>query len=118
MPLGIYVTLDQSIVYNDNYSDVSGFRLTGTIYSDINKTAAFDTTGYTIKIRLSPENGKSDQFEQTCTATVAASGTWYLQVTANTLPVAGLYLAYIELSKSGSVVTSLNRNEILIKRGP
>lgn len=118
MSLGIYLTLDQSVIYNDNYSDVSGFRITGTIYSDITKTVAFDTTGYTIKLRLSQGNGKSDQFNQTCTATVAASGTFYLAVATNTLPTAGLYLARIELSKSGSVVTSLSRNEILIMRGP
>ena len=118
MPLGIYLTLDQSVIYNDNYSDVSGFRITGTIYSDIGKTAVFDTSGYTIKLRLSSENGKSDQFNQTCTALVAASGTFYLQVAANTLPTAGLYLARVELSKSGSVITSISRNEILIKRGP
>ena len=118
MPLGIYVTIDQSVLYNDNYSDVSGFRLTGTIYSDIGKTVAFDTTGYTIKLRMSQGTGKADSFNQTCTATVAASGTFYLQVTTNTLPTAGLYNIFVELSKSGSVITSLNRNEILIKRGP
>ena len=118
MSLGIYVTIDQSVLYNDNYSDVTGFRLTGTIYSDITKTVVFDTTGYTIKLKLSQGNGKSDAFNQTCTATVAASGTFHLAVATNTLPVAGLYLAHVELSKSGSVVTSLNRNEILIRRGP
>jgi hypothetical protein len=118
MSLGIYVTLDQSIIYNDNYSDVSGFRLTGTIYSDIGKTVAFDTTGYTIKLRFSQGNGKADAFNQTCTATVAASGTFHLAVTTNTLPEAGLYLAHVELSKSGSIVTSLNRSEMLIRRGP
>ena len=118
MPLGIYITLDQSIIYNDNFSDVSGQKLTGTIYSDIDKTTAFNLTGYTIKLRLSQENAKSDNFNQTCTITVAASGTFYLSVTENTLPTAGLYLATIELTKSGSKITSLNRTEILVKRGP
>ena len=118
MPLGIYVNLDQSVLYNDNYSDVSGFRLTGTIYSDIGKTVAFDTTGYTIKLRFSQGNGKADAFNQTCTATVAASGTFYLAVTTNTLPEAELYLVHVEVSKSGSLITSLNRIEILIRRGP
>ena len=118
MPLGVYLTLDQSVIYNDNFSDVSGFRLTGTLYSDIGKTVAFDTTGYTIKLRFAKDNGKSDHLNKTCTATVAASGTWYLDVTENSLPVAGLYLAYIELTKSGTKITSLNRNEILIQRGP
>ena len=118
MPLGIYASLDQSILYNENFSDVSGFKLTGTIYSDIDKTTPFNLTGYTIKLRLAQENAKSDNFNQTCTITVAASGTFYLSVTENTLPVAGLYLATIELTKSGSKITSLNRTEILIKRGP
>ena len=118
MPLGIYLTLDQNSIYNDNFSDVAGFKITGTIYSDIGKTAAFDITGYTIKLRLAKENGKSDYLNETCTATVAASGTWYLSVTENTLPTAGLYLAYIELTKSGSKITSLNRNELFIQKGP
>ncbi len=118
MPLGVYVSLDQSLLYNDNFSDVSGFKLTGTIYSDIDKTTAFNLTGYTIKLRLAQENAKSDNFNQTCTITVAASGTFYLSVTENTLPVAGLYLATVELTKSGTKVTTLNRTELLIKRGP
>ena len=118
MPLGIYLTLDQNSIYNDNFSDVAGLKITGTIYSDINKSVAFDTTGYTIKLRLAKENGKSDYLNKACTATVAASGTWYLSVTESSLPVAGLYLAYIELTKSGSKITSLNRNEVLIQKGP
>ena len=118
MPLGVYLTLDQSVIYNENFSDVSGFRLTGTLYSDIGKTVAFDTTGYTITLRLAKDNGKSDYFNKTCTALVAASGTFYIQITENSLPTAGLYLAYIELTKSGSKITSLNRNELLIERGP
>ena len=118
MPLGIYLTLDQNILYNNNFSDVSGFKVTGTVFSDINKTVAFDTSGYIIKLRLSKDNGGTDYLNKTCTATVAASGTWYLSVTESSLPTAGLYLAYIELTKSGSKITSLNRNEILIQRGP
>lgn len=118
MPLGIYLTLDQSIIYNDNFSDVAGFRLTGTIYSDIGRAVAFNLTGYTVKLRFSKENAKSDNFNQTCTIDVAASGTFYLAVTTSTLPTAGFYLANIELTKSGTQVTSLNRVEVLIKKGP
>ncbi len=118
MPLGVYLTLDQLVLYNDNFSDVSGFKLTGTVYSDADRTTAFNLTGYTIKLRLSQENAKSDNFNQTCTITVAASGTFYLSVTENTLPTAGLYLANVELTKSGSKVTTLNRVEVLVKRGP
>lgn len=118
MPLGIYLTLDQSILHNENFSDVSGFKITGTIYSNIDKSVAFDLTGYTIKLRLSKDNAKSDNLNKECTITTAASGTFYLSITENTLPVAGLYLANVELTKSGSKVTSLNRVEILVKRGP
>ena len=118
MPLGVYLTLDQSVLYNENFSDVAGFKVTGTVYSDVDKTVAFNLTGYTIKLRLSKDNAKSDNLNQSCTATVAASGTFYLSVTENTLPTAGLYLANLELTKSGSKVTSLNRVEMLIKRGP
>lgn len=118
MPLGIYLTLDQNVLYNENFSDVSGFKLTGTIYSDIGRAVAFNLTGYTVKLRLHKENAKSDNFNQTCTIDVAASGTFYLSVTENTLPTEGLYFATIELTKSGTKVSSLNRVEILIKRGP
>ena len=118
MPLGIYLTLDQSVLFNGNYSDVSGFRITGTVHSDINKSVAFTLTGYTIKLRFVKESGITDSFNQTCTILVAGDGTFYLAVTSGTLPEHGLYLAYVELSKSGTVVTSLNRQEILIKRGP
>ncbi len=118
MPLGIYLTLDQSSIYNENFSDVSGFRITGTIYSSIYKDAVFNLTGYTIKLRFAKENGKSDYLNEACTITVAASGTFYLAVTENMLPTAGLYLAYIELTKSGSKITSLNRVEVLVQKGP
>ena len=118
MTLGIYLTLDQTIIYNENFSDVSGFRITGTVYSDINKTTAFNLSGYTLKLRLSQENGKSDNLNKECTITVATSGTFYLAATENSLPIAGLYLANMELTKSGSKITSLNRTEVLVKRGP
>jgi hypothetical protein len=115
MPLGIYLTLDQTVLFNKNYSDVSGFKVTGTIYSDVSKTSAFNITGYTLTLRLFKEGGSTDYFDQACTATVAASGTWYISVTENTLPPKGFYLAVMELSKSGTVVSSLNRVEVLIQ---
>lgn len=118
MVLGYYLTLDQKVLFNGNYSDASGLKITGTCYSDIGKTVAFDLSGYTITMRIHRENGFVDQFNQACTITVAASGTFYINVTTGTLPVAGLYLVDIELSKSGTVISNLNRVELLIKRGP
>lgn len=117
MPLGVYLTLDQTVLFNGNYSDVTGFRITGTVYSDIGRAVAFDLTGYTLTLMFQKEGGYTDHLNKTCTIDVAASGTFYLAVTSGSLPPAGLYLASIELSKSGSVVTSLNRVEVLIQRG-
>lgn len=118
MVLGTYVTLDQTTLYNGNYSDVAGLKVTGTVYSDVNKTTAFNLTGYTITLRMYKENGFSDQFNQTATITTAASGTFYISIASGTLPYAGLYLLDVALSKSGTLVSNLNRIEILIIRGP
>ena len=118
MTLGVYLTLDQTTLYNGDYSDVSGFKLTGTVYSDINKTTAFNLTGYTLTLQFFRSGGFSDYLAQTCTITVAASGTFYLSLTDGALPFAGLYEAKIELTKSGTKVRSLNRVEILIESGP
>jgi hypothetical protein len=118
MSLACYLTLDQSVLFNGDYSSDSSLKLTGTVYSDINKTTAFNLTGYTITLRIYKENTISDNFNQECTITVAASGTWYISVASATMPSAGLYQVKIELTKSGTIVSSLNRTELLIKRGP
>lgn len=118
MPLGSYLTLDQSVLFNGNYSSDSALKLTGTIYTDIGKTVAFNLTGYTITMRLYRDNGIIDQFNQACTITTAASGTFYISITSGVLPYAGLYLVVVELSKSGTLISNLNRVEMLITRGP
>ena len=118
MVLGVYLTLDQGIVYNGDYSDVSGFKLTGTIYSDKEKTTAMNLTGYTLTMNMFKNNGYADYFNKACTITIAASGTFYISVASGNLPFDGLYNVTISLSKSGSKVTTLNRQELLIQRGP
>lgn len=118
MVLGVYLTLDQKVLFNDDYSDASGLKLTGTVYSDIGKTTAFNLTGYTITLRFYRDDSKSDRLNRECTITVAASGTFYINIATQQLPTAGLYLAKVTLTKSGTSVSSLNRSEILIKRGP
>jgi hypothetical protein len=118
MPLGVYLTLDQDIIYNGNYSDVSGFKLTGTIYSDKERTTAMNLTGYTLTMSMYKNESFLDHFNQACTITVAASGTFYISVTSGTLPFSGLYNVVISLTKSGTKVTTLNRQELLIQRGP
>ena len=116
MTLGYYLTLDQSILFNNNFSDT--FKITGTCYTDINKTVAFNLTGYTLTLRFYREGGTSDYYNQTATITVAASGTFEEAVTDGTLPIEGLYLIDLVLSKSGTQLSNLNRVEMLIKRGP
>lgn len=115
MVLGLYLTLDQDIIFDGNYSDVSGFRITGTIYSDKEKTTPFTLTGYTLTMNMY-KNSFTDWFNQTCTITVAANGTFYIAVTSGMLPYPGLYNVAMTLTKSGSKVTTLNRQELLIQR--
>ena len=116
MVLGTYVDLDQKLLYNGNYSDT--LKLTGTIYSDINKTVAFNLTGYTITMRMYREEGFLDLFNQAGTIVTAASGTFSVTIASGTLPYAGIYLVDLALSKSGTLVSNLNRVEIQILRGP
>lgn len=116
MTLGYYLTLDQNSLFNGNFSD--SLKITGTCYSDISKTVVLDLTGYTLTLRLYKENGFSDWYDQTCSITTAASGTWNKAVTSGTLPQAGLYLVDLVLTKSGTRISNLNRIELLIQRGP
>ena len=116
MTLGYYLTLDQSVLFNSNFSD--SLKITGTCYTDIGKTVAFNLTGYTLTLRFYKEGGTADYYNQTATITVAASGTFEKAVTEGTLPVEGLYLIDLVLTKSGTQISNLNRVEVLIKRGP
>jgi len=113
LTLGIYLTLDQSIINYGDYS--SGNKITGTIYSDIYKSVAFNLTDYTVTLRLYRENGTVDYLNGTCAIVTAASGTFSLTVTDGLLPQRGLYLAEVEVSKSGILLSSINRVELLIQ---
>ena len=119
MSLGTYVKLDQSVLYNGNFSDT--LLLTGTVYSDAGQTAAFSLSGYTITMRLYRDGGLTDFFNQTGTIVSAAAGTFSVAITEGTLPSvghSGVFLVDLALSKSGTRVSNLNRVELLILRGP
>ena len=118
MVLGVYLKLDQLVLYNSDFSDDSSLKLTGTVYSDAYLSTAFDLTGYTLTLRFYRDDSRSDRLNDTCTITTAEDGTFYLNVAQNSMPTPNIYLAKMELSKSGTVVSSLNRIEVLIKRGP
>lgn len=110
--------MDTPVLYRGDYSSDSAQRISGTIYSDRTLATAFDLTGYTLTLRLFEEWHRTDQFDKDVTINVAASGTWYYNIASSEMPYDGLYLAKIELSKSGTVISTLNRVEVLVKRGP
>ena len=116
MTLGYYLTIDQSILFNGNFSD--SLTITGTCYSDVGKTVTFNLTGYTLTLKLHKEDSSADWYNQTCSITTAVSGTWNEAVSSGTLPTAGLYLVDLVLTKSGTQISNLNRIELLIQRGP
>ena len=116
MTLGYYLSLDQSVLFNGNFSD--SLKITGTCYSDINKTTALDLTGYTLTMKLYMDNGYMDRFNQTCTIVTAASGTFSKAVASGTIPWANLYMVSLVLTKSGTQISNLNRVELLVQRGP
>lgn len=116
MTLGYYLTLDQLVLFNSNFSD--SLKITGTCYSNKNKSTAFNLSGYTLTLRFYKESGTTDYYNKTADITVAANGTWNEAVTSGTLPYEGLYLIDLVLTKSGTQISNLNRVEVLIKRGP
>ena len=114
--LGYYLSLDQKILFNGNFS--SSHKITGTCYTDNTQSVAFDLTNYTLTLRFYKDNNSSDYLNATASITTAASGTWNLAVTSGTLPSSGFYLVDLVLTKSGIQISNLNRVEVLIKRGP
>ena len=116
MTYGIYHIIDQLKWYRDDYSDTN--KLTGTLYSNKNRTVKFNLTGYTIKVRLYKGNRWGDYFGKTASIVTAADGTWSYAVGENEIPPPGIYNVKIELSKSGERMSSLNRQELLILEGP
>lgn len=118
MSLGLYLALDQSVIYRNDFTDVDALRLTGTIYSDILTSTAFDLTGYTLTLQFYREWGRTDFLNQTLTIDTAADGTFYLEPAEGKIPTADIYLATVELSKSGTKIHTINRVEVLVKDGP
>ena len=116
MAYGLYLTLDQKRWFHGDFSDED--YLTGTIYTDSNRTTAKTLTGYTITIRMHRPNSTSDLFNQTATIVTAGSGTWRVAVTDGTMPTSGVYYVKAELTKSGTKESTLNRVELDVVRGP
>lgn len=59
-----------------------------------------------------------DFFNQSADIVSAGDGTWSVSVGSGTMPPRGTYFVKAELSKSGTVVSTLNRVELDILGGP
>lgn len=101
---GAYLTVNQPRWIRGNYSDTND--LTGTVYTDKNKTSAFNLTGYTLKVRIFKRWKNTELFGKTATIETAASGTWSYPVGQYEMVSPGFYLLSIELSKSGEVMST------------
>ena len=116
MAYGIFLTLDQSTWYRDDFSATN--KLTGTIYTDNNKTVAKNLTGFTLVIRMYKGNRWGDHFGKTASIVVAANGTFEYAVQQNEMPPPDIFNVKLELSKTGDRESTLNRTELLILEGP
>jgi hypothetical protein len=116
MAYGLWLTLDQDIWYRGDYSSEN--KLTGTIYTDKNRTVAKNLTGYTIKIRLFKPRTIGDRFNKTASIVTAADGTFDYAVGQGEMPIFGLYEVIVELSKSGVKESTLNHVELQVLEGP
>ncbi|UVF62359.1 upper tail fiber [Nitrososphaeria virus YSH_174770] len=116
MAYGLYLELDQSEWHRGDYSSEN--KLTGTIYTDKNKTKAKNLSGYTVKIRMFKTRTIGDRFNKDATITSASNGTFEYAVQEGEAPIFGLYQIKAELQKTGVKESTLNYVELLILEGP
>jgi len=116
MVYGLYLTLDQSQWFRGDFSATN--KLTGTIYTDINRQTAKNLTGYTLAIRLHRPKHFGDYFNKSADIVVAANGTWARAIQAGEMPPRGIYYVKLEISKTGDTESTLNRQELHILEGP
>jgi len=116
MAYGLYLTLDQTRWFRGDFS--SDNALTGTIYTDVNKTSVKDLTGYTLKVRMHRPLHFGDWFNKAASIVVAASGTWSYNLVQGDTPPRGIYYVKLELAKSGVIESTINRVELEILGGP
>ena len=116
MAYGLYLSLDQPRWFREDFSDED--LLTGTIWTDKNEVTAKNLTGYTLTLRLHRPIHFGDFFNLNVTILSAVNGTWTLAITNGIIPPRGIYFAKMELKKTGTVVSTLNREELFILGGP
>lgn len=116
MAYGLWLTLDQKRWFREDFS--SDNALTGTIYTDKNKTTAKDLTGYTITIRMNKPKAFGDFFNKTGSIVTATNGTFKYNLSAGEIPPRSVYYVKVEITKSGVRESTLNREELYILEGP
>ena len=104
MVYGTYLTLGQKRWNQGDFSSTN--KLTGTIYTTSAKTAAFNLTGYTLKVRIYKRWTTSDLFDKSATIVSGVNGTWEYAVVSGEMPKSGLYNLEIELSITGEVMST------------
>ena len=116
MAYGLYLTLDQEHWYRGDFSSEN--KLTGTIFTNKNKTSKKDLSGYTVTIRLFKSRTIGDRFNNQATIVSAANGTFEYAVGEGEMPIFGLYEVVVTLTKSGVQESTLNHVELQVLEGP
>jgi hypothetical protein len=116
LPYGLYLKIDQDVWAKGDYSTENKF--TGTVYTNKGRTTAKNLTGYTLTVRMFEPYKEADFFNKTADIVVAANGTWSRTVEQNDMPDSGLYLVKLELSKVGVIESTLNRQELIVRKAP
>lgn len=116
MGYGLYLELNEPIWFRNDFSSES--KITGTLYTDVNKTVAKNLTGFTLTLKLWKPRTVGDRFNKTATIVSASDGTFEYAVAEGDMPIYGVYYAALELTKSGVRETNINQVEFQILEGP
>jgi len=111
---GLHLTIDQREWRAGDFS--SADKLTGTIYTDEDKTTAKDLTGYSVQSIIYKQGGSAN-FSKTATIVTAANGTWSYAVADGEMVPQGIYLIECELTKSGERISTFPE-DFLVSRSP
>lgn len=110
-----YLKLDQDVWGYGDYTDSNSYALTGTIYTDEDQTVAANLTGFTLTIKFYEIPSGFTGVSDTAEIITAGSGTWRYKPSSGKMPARGLWTVVMELSLSGSLVQTINRQELLIR---
>lgn len=116
MSYGTHLTLDQPIWFRNDFSSES--KLTGTLYTDVNRTVKKNLTGFTLTLKLWKPRTVGDRFNKVASIVSAVDGTWEYAVQEGDMPIYGLYYVGLELTKAGVRETNINQVEFMLLEGP